>query len=104
MRYALLLLPLLMAAAPPAAAQSCATLGGQTDCGPARTDSRAQSPQPARTTQDAVVQGYAETTVSNRGLSTSLGSKIIDSHGTVEFELSGSAKTRCRSAGYGTCD
>ena len=102
MRHSLLLVLLIMAAASPAAAQSCATLGGPPDCLVAPTDNGIKSPQLPRAGQDAVVQGYAETTVSNRGVSTTLNNKVIDSHGTLEFGFSGSMKTRCRSTGYGT--
>ena len=102
MRHALALVLLIMAAASPAAAQSCATLGGQLDCLAAPTDSGVNSPQPPRAGQDVAVQGYAETTVSNRGVSTILNNKVIDSHGVVEFGFSGSMKTPCRSTRYGT--
>jgi hypothetical protein len=102
MRHAALLVVLIMAAASPAAAQSCATLGGQVDCRGAPTRQPATSPQPSRPGRDVDVQGSAETTVSNRGASTTLNNKVIDSHGIMEFGFFGSTKTPCRRPGYGT--
>ncbi len=101
MRHAQIMVLLMMAAASPAAAQSCATLGGQLDCRGAPTRQPANSPQPSRPGRDVDVQGYAETTVSNHGASTTLNNKVIDSHGIMEFGFSGSRKT-CRRPGYGT--
>lgn len=105
MRHVLFVFGLIMAAASPAAAQSCATLGGQLDCGAAPTRPPAQSPQPSRPGPDVHVQGNAETTVSSAGgASTTLNNRVIDSHGTVEFGL-GFTKTPCRRPGYGAlCD
>ena len=100
MRHALFLVPLIMAAASPAAAQSCATLGGQIDCRAAPTTQPANSPRLPRAGQDVQVQGHGETTISNRGVSTTTDNRVIDSHGIVEFEFSGSMKTRCRAPGY----
>jgi hypothetical protein len=106
MRHALLLLLLSMAATSTAAAQSCSTLGSQIDCrvAPTKQPTNKQptnSSQPARASQDVEVQGDAETTVSNSGVSTTLNNRIIDSQGVVEFGLSGSANTPCRVPGYG---
>jgi hypothetical protein len=102
MRRALLLLLLVMAAAP-AAAQSCATLGGTLDCRGAATKPAANSPRPSRPRQDVEVHGQAETTVSNRGASTTMENRVIDSHGSMEIGISGSIGTPCRRRGYG-CD
>jgi len=105
MRHALILLLLIMAAASPAAAQTCATLSGQLDCRAAPTKPPAKSPPPARAGQDVQLQGSFEATISNRGASTRLDSKVIGSHGTVEFGFRGSTKTPCRVPGYGSaCD
>ena len=100
MRHALLLVLLIMAAVSPAAAQSCATLGGQLDCRGAAAKQPAKPPQPPQARQDVEVQGHAETTVSNRGTSTTLDNRVIDSHGVVEFGFSGSTMP-CRKPGYG---
>src|SRR5215831_17185751 len=79
MRHTLLLpLLLLLAAASPVAAQSCATLGGGLDCGaPSRQPVKPlRPPPPAR---DAESHGNAETTLSNQGASTTLDNRVIDS-------------------------
>jgi hypothetical protein len=102
MRRALLLVLSIMVAASPAAAQSCATLGDQLNCNAAPIRQPTNSPPPPRDGQDVEVQGYAETTVSNRGASATLNSNAIDGHGIVEFGFSGSIKTPCRVPGYGT--
>jgi hypothetical protein len=102
MRRALLLVLSIMAAASPAAAQSCATLGGQLNCSAAPIRQPTNSSPPPSNTQDLEVHGYAETTVSNRGASMTLNNNAIDSHGIVEFGFSGSVKTRCRVPGYGS--
>jgi len=101
MRHTLILVLLVLAAASPAAAQSCATLGGSLDCGaPSRQPVKPLRP-PAR---DAGTQshGNAETAVSNRGASTTLDNRVIDSHGVTEFEFRGSMRTPCRLPGYGS--
>ena len=100
MRHVLLLVSLITAAASPAAAQSCATLGGQLDCRAAPTKPPAKSPQSSRAGQDVEMHGTAETTVSNRGVSTTLDNRVIDSHGVVEFGFSGSTNSPCRRAPY----
>ena len=101
MRPATLLLMLIMAASP-AAAQSCATLGGGLDCGAAPTRPPTKSPEPSRPGRDADIHGHAEATVSSGGRSSAtVDSTVIDSHGVVEFGF-GAAQTRCRHAGYGT--
>lgn len=109
MRPALFLVPLLAAAASlpvasPAAAQSCATLGGQLDCGsaPIRKEAKPAQPQPAG--QEAGAHGQAEVTVSNRGVSSSLDTRSIDSHGLVEFSFRGSNRAPCRIPPYGSCE
>jgi len=96
----ILLSTLLIAAATPAAAQSCATLGGHVECGAAPSKPAAKPPQPARAGDNVQVQGSAETTVSNRGVSTTLDSRVIDSHGVVEFGFSRSTSTSCRAGQY----
>jgi hypothetical protein len=101
MRHALLLVLLVMAAASPAAAQSCATLGGGLDCGAAKTRPAVTSHRAPLPGQEAESHGYSETTVSNHGVSTELNNKVIDSHGVVEFGFSGSTRTPCRIPGYG---
>jgi hypothetical protein len=101
MRPTLLLVLLVMAAASPADAQSCATLGGGLDCGAAPSRPAVKSPRPALPGRDAESHGYTETTVSNHGVSTDLNNKVIDSHGVVEFGFSGSTRTPCRIPGYG---
>lgn len=101
-RHALPLVVAIMAAASPAAAQSCATLGGQVDCRAAPSKPPAKSPQFPRAGQDVEVQGGAETTVSNHGVSTTLDNRVIDSHGVVEFGFSGSTNSPCRRAPYRT--
>ncbi len=94
-----------LAAASPAAAQSCATLGGRLDCGAAPARQPAKAPPPPLPGTDAEVHGYSETTVSNHGVSQTLDNKAIDSHGVVEFGVSGSMRTPCRHPGYGSaCD
>jgi hypothetical protein len=98
MRRALLLVLSIMAAASPAAAQSCATLGGQLNCSGQPT----KSAPPQRDGHDAEVRGYAETTISNQGASMTLNNNVIDSHGIVEFGFRGSMKTPCRVPGYGS--
>jgi hypothetical protein len=102
MRCALLLVLSITAAASPAAAQSCANLGGQLNCSVAPIRQPTNSRPPPRDGRDVEVQGYAETTISNRGVSTTLDNNVIDSHGIVEFGFSGSMKTPCRLPGYGT--
>jgi hypothetical protein len=101
MRHTLLPLLLLLAAASPAAAQSCATLGGGVDCGaPSRQPVKPmRPPAPAR---DAESHGNAETTLSNQGASTTLNNRVIDSHGVTEFGFRGSMRTPCRVPGYGS--
>lgn len=96
MRHPVLLLLLFMAAASPAAAQSCATLSGRLDCRGAPTGQPAKSPPPAQAGQAADVQGYAETTISNRGASATIDNRVIDSHGIMEFGISGSTGRPCR--------
>jgi hypothetical protein len=102
MRRALLLVLSVMAAASPAAAQSCATLSGQLNCSadPIRRPTNSRPPSPDG--QDVEVQGHTEATVSNRGASVILNNTAIDSHGIVEFGFSGSVKTPCRVPGYGS--
>ncbi len=104
MRHALLLVLFVLAAASPAAAQSCATLGGGLNCGAAAAKPLppAKSPPPPLPGQDAETHGYSESTVSNRGSSTTLNSHVIDSHGIVEFGFSGSTRMPCRHPGYGS--
>ena len=102
MRRALLLVLSITAVASPAAAQSCATLGGQLNCSAVPIRQPTKSAPPPRDGQDAEVQGYAETTVSNRGASVILNNTAIDSHGIIEFGFRGSVKTPCRVPGYGT--
>jgi hypothetical protein len=101
MRPALLLVLLIMIAASPAAAQSCATLGGGLDCGASPSRPAVKSPRPPLPGQDAESHGYSETTVSNHGTSTEFNNKVIDSHGVVEFGFTGSTRTPCRIPGYG---
>jgi hypothetical protein len=101
MRPTLLLALLVVTAASPAAAQSCATLGGGLDCGAAPGRPVVKLPRPPLPGQDAESHGYSETTVSTRGASTTLNNKVIDSRGIVEFGFSGSARTPCRIPGYG---
>ncbi len=105
MRHALLAVVLILAAASPAAAQSCATLGGQLNCGVAHPSQATKLPRPSHPAPDTEVHGSAETTVSSGGgSSTTVNDKIIDSHGMVEFGLR-STNTRCRHPGYGAlCD
>ncbi len=102
MRHAVVLVLLIMATVSPAAAQSCATLGGSLDCRVAPTRHPENSPRSPSAGEDVEVQGHAETTVSNRGASTTLNNRVIDSRGIVEFGFSGSMKTPCRVTGYGT--
>lgn len=102
MRHAPLLVLLVIAAASPAAAQSCATLGGGLDCGAAPSRPAVKSPRAPLPGQGADVHGYSDTTVSNHGVSTDLNNKAIDSHGIVEFGFSGSTRTPCRIPGYGS--
>jgi hypothetical protein len=102
MRRVLLLVLSIMAAASPATAQSCATLGGQLKCGHAQIRQPTKSAPPSPDGQDVQVQGNAETTVSNRGASMTLNNNVIDSHGIMEFGFSGSVKTPCRVPGYGS--
>jgi hypothetical protein len=102
MRHALLLVLLVTAAASPAAAQSCATLGGGLDCGATASRPAVKSPRPPLPGQDAESHGYSETTVSNHGASTTLNNKVTDSRGIVEFGFSGSTRTPCRVPGYGS--
>ncbi len=101
MRHASLLILIAMAAASPAAAQSCATLGGGLDCGAASNRPLAHPHRPLPGGQDAEVHGYSETTVSPRGASTTLNNQVINSHGIVEFGFSGSTRLPCRHPGYG---
>ena len=101
MRHTLLSVLLIMAVVSPAAARSCATLGRQLDCRGAPAKQPANSTQPSRTDQKVKTQGYAETTVSNRGASTDLNNRVIDSHGVFEFGFSGSRMAPCRTPGYG---
>src|SRR5262245_63575352 len=102
MRRALLLALLVVTAAAPAAAQSCATLGGGLDCGSPPTKRPATPPRPALPGQGAEAHGNSETTVSNRGASTTLDNTIIDSRGIQQFGFRGSARTPCRFPGYGS--
>jgi hypothetical protein len=102
MRPALLLVLLFAVAASPAAAQSCATLGGGLDCGgaPARLPAKvAKPPVPAN---DADAHGYSESKVSNHGASTTFNSSVIDSHGVMELGVNGSTRRPCRLPGYGS--
>jgi hypothetical protein len=101
MRHALLLILLTIAAASPAAAQSCATLGGGLDCGgaPARPPAKVTPPLPG---QDAESHGYSESKASNHGASTSFNGTVIDSHGLMEFGVNGSTRGPCRRPGYGS--
>jgi hypothetical protein len=91
----LLLILWMTAAAAPVMAQSCATLGSQVDCrAAARNEQVSQSSRPAGN-QNVQVQGQAETTFSNRGVSTTFENKVIDSHGVVEFGFHGSTGPAC---------
>ncbi len=91
----LLLVLWLTAAAAPVSAQSCATLGSQVDCrAAAKTAQINRSSHPAGD-QNIQVQGQAETTLSNRGVSTTFENKVIDSHGVVEFGFRGSTGAAC---------
>ncbi len=100
MRFALFLLACMLAAASPALAQSCATLGDQVDCKRPVPPARAPAPPPA-SERDIQMQGSAETTISNRGASTTLDNRIIDSHGMVEFNFRASKTKPCGAAPYG---
>jgi hypothetical protein len=101
MHHTLLLVLMLSAAASPAVAQSCATLGGGLDCGaPSRQPVKPVRPAPAA--RDAESHGNAETTLSNQGASTTFNNTHIDSHGVVEFGFRGSTRTPCRLPGYGS--
>jgi len=100
MRHAVLFLLLTLAATSPAAAQSCSTLGSQVDCGGIPTKQRTQ-PSPPPRADNVDVQGNAEVEISNRGASTTLNNRVIDSHGIVEFEFNGS-RSNCRTPGYGS--
>ncbi len=102
MRHALLLALLVAVIALPAAAQSCATLGGGLDCGAAPTRAPATARRFPLPGQDSEHQGYAETTVSNHGTSTTLNDRVIDSHGVMEFGFRGSTRRPCRVPGYGS--
>ena len=102
MRRALLLILLTIAAASPAAAQSCATLGGGLDCGGAPSRPPAQVVKPALPGQDAESHGYSESKASNHGASTSFNGTVIDSHGLVEFGVNGATRGPCRRPGYGS--
>ncbi len=104
MRHALAFL-LILAAASPVAAQSCATMGGQLDCGAAPPRKGTQWLRASRSAPDVEVHGSAEATVSSGGGSSStVNQKVIDSHGMMEFGLR-STNTRCRHPGYGAlCD
>jgi hypothetical protein len=102
MRHALLLALLATAAASPAAAQSCATLGGGLNCGAAQARPPATSPRAPLPGLDSEHQGYSETSVSNHGTSTTLNDRVIDSHGVMEFGFRGSTRPPCRVPGYGS--
>ncbi len=97
----LLAIAAVSAAASPAGAQSCATLGGGLDCGAAANRPAVKAPRAPLPGQDAESHGYSETTVSNHGTSTEFNNKVIDSHGVVEFGFTGSTRTPCRIPGYG---
>ena len=99
MRPTLLLVLLVICAASPAAAQSCATLGGGLDCGASASRPAVKPPRPAG--PQAESHGYSETTVSNHGTSTTLNNQVIDSRGVVEFGFRGSTRMPCRVPGYG---
>jgi hypothetical protein len=97
-----LLIALLVLAASPAAAQSCATLGGGLDCGGAPARPPAQVDKPPLPGQDAESHGYSESKASNHGASTSFNGTVIDSHGLTEFGVNGSTRGPCRVPGYGS--
>jgi hypothetical protein len=101
MRHALLLLLSIIAAASPAAAQSCATLSGQLDCRRSAARQKVHSPPPARAGQDTQVQGDAEVTISNRGASATLNNTVVGSQGVVEFGITGSTTMPCRLPRFG---
>lgn len=110
MRHAVfaLLLMLSTALAAPAVAQSCATLGGTLDCRGAAGKPSAKPPAkstksagPAQPRREIVTHGSAETTISNRGVSTTLDNRVIDSHGSMEIGIGGSVGGPCRRRGYG---
>jgi hypothetical protein len=101
MRHTSLLFLLVLTAASPAAAQSCATLGGGLDCGaPSRQPVKPVRPAPAA--RDAESHGNVETTLSTEGASTTMNSRTIESHGVTEFGFRGSMRTPCRVPGYGS--
>jgi hypothetical protein len=91
MFYAVTFIAIMIAAAAPAVAQSCATLGDQLDCNRAPARAAAVSPSPERKFE---LDGSAETTVSNHGTSTTLNNRAIDTHGIVELEFRAS-KSKC---------
>src|SRR5689334_13259233 len=95
MRCAVLLFALVLPAATPAFAQSCATLGGQVDCKRPGYTPRARTQLPS-SERKSEVQGSAEATISNRGTSTTMNNRVIDSHGVMEFEFRAS---KCESSG-----
>lgn len=105
MRSVLLLVFLLVTAGSSASAQSCATLGNQLDCGagPKRAATakapQSKAPQPTGGSKDVLVDGHGEMTVSNQGAAATLQNRVIDSHGIVEFGLSGSMGQNCGRAG-----
>ena len=94
MRYALLLLASMLAAASPALAQSCATIGDQIDCRRPVPATRAPA-HPSAPKRNIEMQGSAETTISNTGASTTLNNRVIDSHGIMEFDFRTSKNKRC---------
>jgi hypothetical protein len=101
MRLAILAV-LLMTTAQAAVAQSCATLTGMADCGsgPGRS---ANANKPKATAEHGFqTHGSIETTISNRGASTSVDDTVVDSHGIVEFNFNAS-RSNCRTGKYGSC-
>ncbi len=101
MRNTLLWVLLIVAAASPAAAQSCATLGGSLDCGATASRPAVKLPRAPAPGRSVEQHGYAETTVSNHGTSTEMNNTTIDSHGLMEFGFRGTTQTPCRVPGYG---
>src|SRR5215831_17820332 len=102
MRRALLLALLVIAAASPAGAQSCATLGGGLDCGGAPARPPAKVAKPPLPGQDAEAHGNFESKASNHGASTNFNGTVIDSHGLMELGVNGSTRGPCRRPGYGS--
>jgi hypothetical protein len=96
----LLLILWMTAAASPVMAQACATLGSQVDCRAATKNEQVNRSSRPPGEQNIQVQGHAETTVSNHGVSTTFENKVIDSHGVVEFGFRGSSGTVCGGRKY----